>query len=74
LEALEAENGRFALDLLEQEHVDLILMDMNMPVMEGIEATPRIRAAEATTISREPQIFAMRLPSGSACIRCSRVA
>ena len=47
-EVLEAENGRVALDVVEHEHVDLILMDMNMPVMDGIEATLRIRAAEAT--------------------------
>jgi CheY-like chemotaxis protein/HPt (histidine-containing phosphotransfer) domain-containing protein len=45
---LVAENGQVALDLLEHEHVDLILMDMNMPVMDGIEATRCIRAAEAS--------------------------
>ena len=38
-----AENGRLALDLLEQEEVDLIIMDVMMPVMDGYEAMCRIR-------------------------------
>lgn len=38
-----ANNGKEALDMIEQELPDLILMDLNMPVMDGAEATVRIR-------------------------------
>ena len=39
-----AGNGKIAVEKAEQEHFDLILMDLQMPVLNGIEATKLIRA------------------------------
>jgi CheY-like chemotaxis protein len=38
-----AENGKQALEILEDHDIDLILMDMSMPVMDGFDATRRIK-------------------------------
>ena len=41
---LSASNGREALALLDREHVDLILTDLSMPVLDGYRTTQLIRA------------------------------
>jgi len=50
LRVLTAENGALALGVLEQQPVDLVLMDVQMPVLNGYAATRAIRERE----SRQP--------------------
>jgi PAS domain S-box-containing protein len=49
-----AENGQIALDILSKEDFDLILMDLHMPVMDGIEATRIIRKSDNPRIQNIP--------------------
>src|SRR5688500_20383376 len=40
---LEACNGQEAVDIASREHPDLILMDLDLPILDGIAATQQIR-------------------------------
>jgi signal transduction histidine kinase/ActR/RegA family two-component response regulator len=42
------QNGQEALNALKENHFDLILMDINMPIMNGNEATKEIRKSDPT--------------------------
>ena len=53
-----AENGQQALKMLQSTHYDLVLMDMQMPVMDGVEATRRIR-------SRQPDVPVVMLTANA---------
>jgi diguanylate cyclase (GGDEF)-like protein len=74
-EVILAENGQVAFDKFCESPTDLVLMDIEMPIMNGFEATNRIRAFEATqkwawipiiflTASDTPENLVMAIEAG----------
>jgi len=57
-EIIAAKNGEEVLSKLEVEDIDLILMDINIPKLDGVECTKKIRALSDQTKSSIP-IFAI---------------
>jgi len=56
-QTFEAEHGRAALDLLKSQAVDLVVSDLNMPVMDGrtllrfMRSSPRLNAIPVVVVS-----------------------
>ncbi|BBE17002.1 sensory box histidine kinase [Aquipluma nitroreducens] len=52
-----ADNGLEAVEMLEKNSYDVVLMDLSMPVMDGAEATLRIRKSINAKNKHVPIIF-----------------
>ncbi len=49
-ETIDAENGRKGIEMAKENIPDLILMDIQMPVMDGIQAVKILRSDETTKL------------------------
>lgn len=65
-----ADNGLEAVEILEKKKFDVVLMDLLMPVMDGAEATLRIRASKEPRNKNIPIIFVTTNDYEQDRIRC----
>jgi two-component system sensor histidine kinase/response regulator len=65
-----ATNGHQALDALAQQRFDLVLMDVQMPEMDGIEATMAVREKEKLTGLHQVIVAMTALATKGDCERC----
>jgi CheY-like chemotaxis protein len=67
-QTVSAEDGAQAVQLYSEQQPDIVFMDVMMPVMDGYEATTRIKAMAGTHFV--PVIFLTALSDGDALVKC----
>lgn len=55
-DVVEVEDGRMAIECLQESEFDLVLMDVHMPVLDGVEATRTIRSDQRPAVAKTPII------------------
>ena len=68
-EIFEAQDGQEAIDVYQKVDVDIVLMDVMMPVMDGLEATKQIKAIQSDG-NYVPVIFLTALEDDKALSQC----
>ena len=58
-DAITADNGRLAVEAFEKDNFSVVLMDIMMPEMDGIEASRRIRDFEKNSDVKQTPIIAV---------------
>ena len=67
-------DGAQALEALAQQTFDLVLMDVQMPVLDGLSATRALRAREAKSGARRTPVLALTANAGAEQVAASRDA
>ena len=68
------ENGQLALDVYAQQHFDVVLMDMQMPEMDGLTATALLRAYETQKGRRRTPVIMLTANALDEHVRASLAA
>jgi two-component system, chemotaxis family, chemotaxis protein CheY len=68
---VEAENGERGLAAIQDGPIDLMLVDLNMPVMDGLEMIGKVRALEE---HKKTPIFVLTTESGTAAAKEGKAA
>ena len=70
-ESYMANSGNMALDILEKKEIDIVLMDVDMPEMDGIETVRKIRNMDK--VKDIPVVFFTALDSPEVVSKCKEV-